>query len=59
MKGFSLVFLAVCIACVTANSAVIEPLVVGGQNAKLGQFPYQVSVASIIRLKLNGPLLKL
>lgn len=53
MKGFSLVFLAACIAYVTANSAVIEPLVVGGRKAELGQFPHQVSVAYIFWFKSN------
>lgn len=51
MKGFSLIFLAVCIAYVTANNPVIEPLVVGGHDAKLGQFPYQVSVSPKFQFK--------
>lgn len=51
MKTISLILLAACVALAVADSefnlsdeSLIEPRIVGGQPAKAGQFPYQVSL---------------
>lgn len=48
MKLIGLVCLALCIVLAFASNTVIEPRIVNGQKAAVGQFPYQASLRMIV-----------
>lgn len=48
MKAFCVILLAICVTLSSSSKSLkIEPRIIGGHEASVGQFPYQVSLQTI------------